>query len=205
MILLPWAGDAPGAFADAPTRIVAAGATCAMVLAAALYTSPAMLHIRGRRAQLIVPGLIALLMAALLLAAAFSDRHGRLALPAGAAGRGAGAALATIGAFLATWAPLHLGSSFGLGTHTSRTEDLKTTGPYRLVRHPRYFGLLLWALGVTLAFRAGIGIPITILIGILLAHRAADEERELRRAFGPSWARYAATTQARIIPLTRSS
>jgi protein-S-isoprenylcysteine O-methyltransferase Ste14 len=76
--------------------------------------------------------------------------------------------------------------------------ELAATGPYAYVRHPQYaafilimFGFLLqWPTLVTLVM-----FPIFTWAYVRLARR---EEAEVRAAFGPAYARYAAVTPAYI-------
>jgi protein-S-isoprenylcysteine O-methyltransferase Ste14 len=57
---------------------------------------------------------------------------------------------------------------------------LVTTGPYRLVRHPIYGGLILLALGASLAFASWLGALASLLLVPLFFVKAAYEEHHLR-------------------------
>ena len=84
----------------------------------------------------------------------------------------------------------------------ARAGQLATTGPYRWVRHPQYDGLLLIMVGFLLQWPT---IPTLVLFPILASmyvRLAASEDREVARAFGPEWERYAAVTPG-FIPRPR--
>jgi protein-S-isoprenylcysteine O-methyltransferase Ste14 len=77
--------------------------------------------------------------------------------------------------------------------------QLMTTGPFAIVRHPRYAGLLLAKLGFSLLFASGFA-WISLLASILLVRRRIRlEEAHLREIFGPSYSSYMETTP-RLIP-----
>ena len=69
-----------------------------------------------------------------------------------------------------------------------------------MMRPSPIWNLLMWALGVAMAFRAGAALPLVAGLGVLLSRRASAEEHDLRRAFGGAWLRYRATTR-QLIPL----
>jgi len=56
-------------------------------------------------------------------------------------------ALAAAGAALAVWARLSLGTNWSARVTIKEQHELVRTGPYALVRHPIYSGLLLMVLG----------------------------------------------------------
>lgn len=77
---------------------------------------------------------------------------------------------------------------------------LITAGPYRLVRHPIYTGML----GLLLATGLAVSNPIALLLAAVLfsigmAIRIRAEEKLLREEFGPEWEAYAGKVPA-VIP-----
>ncbi len=83
-----------------------------------------------------------------------------------------------------------------------REGRLATGGPYAVVRHPQYAGLLLVVVGLLAQWPT---IPTLIMFPVLVIAylRLADaEEREVRATFGSVWDAYAARTP-RFAPLGR--
>lgn len=100
-------------------------------------------------------------------------------------------ALIAVGIAFAWWARLHLGKLWS-GTITAKADHrVVDTGPYRLVRHPIYTGLLLSILA-TMAAKGtvwGIAGAALLLIGIVV--KAKLEESFLRGELGPAYDDYA--------------
>jgi protein-S-isoprenylcysteine O-methyltransferase Ste14 len=76
---------------------------------------------------------------------------------------------------------------------------LVTTGLYRFSRHPSYLGLFILVLGWGLAFRAGVGVVIAVLMLAVVLSRIKAEERLLSETFGPEYSAYRARTW-RLVP-----
>ncbi|UVK52023.1 isoprenylcysteine carboxylmethyltransferase family protein [Mesorhizobium sp. AR02] len=100
-------------------------------------------------------------------------------------------ALIAAGLMFSWWARLHLGRLWS-GTVTAKAEHhVVDTGPYGLVRHPIYTGLLL-AILATMAAKGtvwGIAGAILLIIGIVM--KARLEERFLRSELGTAYDNYA--------------
>ncbi|MDX8497656.1 isoprenylcysteine carboxylmethyltransferase family protein [Mesorhizobium sp. VK4C] len=100
-------------------------------------------------------------------------------------------ALIAVGITFAWWARLHLGKLWS-GTITAKADHrVVDTGPYRLVRHPIYTGLLLSILA-TMAAKGtvwGIAGAALLLVGIVV--KARLEESFLRGELGPAYDDYA--------------
>src|SRR5580658_3952974 len=62
-----------------------------------------------------------------------------------------GLALFAAGLGFAVWARLHIGRNWGTPMSQKDEPELVTSGPYRLVRHPIYSGLLVASLGTAVA------------------------------------------------------
>jgi protein-S-isoprenylcysteine O-methyltransferase Ste14 len=81
----------------------------------------------------------------------------------------------------------------------SNHRQLMTTGPFAIVRHPRYAGLLLAKLGFSLLF-ASVFAWVSLLASILLIRRRIRlEEIHLREIFGPGYNSYTERTP-RLFP-----
>jgi protein-S-isoprenylcysteine O-methyltransferase Ste14 len=76
---------------------------------------------------------------------------------------------------------------------------LATHGLYGVVRHPSYLGMIATGVGWSLAFRAGGGLVVTALIGLVLIRRMDAEERLLGETFGAEYEAYRARTW-RLVP-----
>ena len=103
----------------------------------------------------------------------------------------AGLVLGTASALFAAWAMWSLGRSYGIRTDIFEGHQLKTNGPYALVRHPMYLGIVLYYIGATLVLQSPLLLALTALvIAPYTAIRIAYEERALRTVFGDRYAAY---------------
>ncbi len=135
-----------------------------------------------------------------LLARVFLGRDSPLA-PAGAE-RGfaaAGAALAWAGALLAVWAKLTLGRWFSASFGIKPGHELVTRGPYAVVRHPIYLGLLALGVGLAVAHDSLLTLGIALAYAVPFHLHALIEEQMFARHFGDAWRDYAARVP-RIVP-----
>jgi protein-S-isoprenylcysteine O-methyltransferase Ste14 len=111
-----------------------------------------------------------------------------------------GCVLALAGAALVLWSRAELGSAWSLVPMADQGAGLVTTGPYRLVRHPIYFGLSILALGQAIAFSSWPAIAVVFFAIVpTFAWRAWAEERLLADTFGERYTAYRSRT-GMIIP-----
>jgi protein-S-isoprenylcysteine O-methyltransferase Ste14 len=109
----------------------------------------------------------------------------------------AGATLLLSGLGVAVWARIHIGRNWGMPMTEKDAPELVTSGPYRLVRHPIYSGLLLAVLGTSLV----INIDLLIAFGVMVAYfvySALVEERLLTTSFPTAYPSYRARTKMLI-------
>jgi len=113
---------------------------------------------------------------------------------------GLGLAIVLAGAGLRDWAILSLGHYFRRQVTIEQGQRIVRRGPYRVLRHPSYAGLLLIFAGFGLAFGSWVSAAVVLLIVFAgMLPRIRVEERALARAFGPEYADYAEST-ARVLP-----
>ena len=113
---------------------------------------------------------------------------------------GLGITLALAGVALRGWAILTLGRYFRREVTIEPGQAIIRRGPYRLLRHPSYAGLLLIYGGFGLALGSWVSAAVAALIMFAgMLPRIRVEEQALERAFGPDYLSYANAT-ARIIP-----
>lgn len=111
-----------------------------------------------------------------------------------------GAVLAWLGLLLRWWSFVTLGRYFTLVVMTSEDQPVVDRGPYRLLRHPSYSGLLLIFAGVGLMLGNWVSaVGAVALISIALIYRLRREERALSAALGDRYREFAAG-RARLIP-----
>jgi protein-S-isoprenylcysteine O-methyltransferase Ste14 len=104
------------------------------------------------------------------------------------------------GIALRQWSFRTLGRYFTYFVQTSADQPVIATGPYRLVRHPSYTGLLLIfvALGLFIGNWAALA-AVTVAATAALVFRVRVEERALLDTLGDAYRDYAATRE-RLIP-----
>jgi protein-S-isoprenylcysteine O-methyltransferase Ste14 len=72
-------------------------------------------------------------------------------------------------------------------------------GPYRLIRHPMYAGILALILFTPLALGSWVALPVFLLLVPILVVRLVNEEKLLRRDL-PGYSDYCVRTRFRMIP-----
>lgn len=77
-----------------------------------------------------------------------------------------------------------------------RTGALVTRGPYAVVRHPQYIGLLLMIVGALVQWPTLVTAVMAPLLAVTYLRLAGREERALRERFGAAYEKYARRTPA---------
>jgi protein-S-isoprenylcysteine O-methyltransferase Ste14 len=109
-----------------------------------------------------------------------------------------GAALTLAGIAIAVWARVYLGSNWGQPQTLRNDHELVTNGPYHLVRHPIYMGIVLALLGTALAYG-----PFWFILffgaGAFFVYSTYIEERDLSARFPDAYSAYRSRTN-RLVP-----
>lgn len=126
----------------------------------------------------------------LILSMPYCDRHDILTMPESSSLRWSGLALVAAGFILITWTTVELGRQYSIYITLQQNHRLITSGPYRYIRHPRYLGVMMVALGLALLFRSWIALVALPFLIALLIFRLSDEEKLLQAEFGGQWEAY---------------
>lgn len=106
----------------------------------------------------------------------------------------AGAVLALTGALFAAWAKARLGRHFSPQLGVQQGHRLITSGPYAVVRHPIYLGLIDFIIGTALFLNDVALFGVGILFVFYFWTQIRIEEPMLERHFGDAWRTYRART-----------
>ena len=109
-----------------------------------------------------------------------------------------GAAVTIAGILFAVWAREHLGRNWSHSVTIKQDHELITTGPYAVVRHPIYTGILTGFLGMAIAISQVRGFIVFGLIFLAFWIKLRMEEEWMRSQFGETYARYARRTAALV-------
>jgi protein-S-isoprenylcysteine O-methyltransferase Ste14 len=111
-----------------------------------------------------------------------------------------GTVIGWLGLLLRWWSFVTLGQYFTVVLKTSEDQPVVDRGPYRVLRHPSYSGLLLAFAGCVLLLGNWVGAAGSLaLVLTALLYRIRIEERALDAALGQRYRVYAAG-RARLVP-----
>lgn len=105
-----------------------------------------------------------------------------------------GIGLCGLGLALAVWARLHLADNWGVPMSLRDQHELITSGPYAVLRHPIYTGLLIALLGSAFA-EGSISFALFIVFAIYFTYCAHREDRALSEKFAPRYDEYRRRTK----------
>jgi protein-S-isoprenylcysteine O-methyltransferase Ste14 len=172
---------------------------CAVWLAAALKVKrPAYTERPDSRIGHVLT--IAIAMALLFSGRVRAGILGMRVVPPSGAAAAIALALTAAGILLALWARLYLGTNWSAIVAIKQDHSLVRTGPYRLVRHPIYAGILTGMLGNAIGFgEAGCFLGVAIAFAAFLA-KARLEDTFLDGRFGAAHRLYRRQVKS-LIPL----
>jgi protein-S-isoprenylcysteine O-methyltransferase len=112
----------------------------------------------------------------------------------------AGVTLVVAGLILRWWAIIILGRFFSVDVTIEKDHQLVERGPFRVVRHPSYTGVLLAFVGLALSLGNWAALLVILIpIGAAFVHRMNVEEDALSKALGPRYIEYMKRTK-RLLP-----
>lgn len=108
-------------------------------------------------------------------------------------------ALVVLGAAFAVWARLTIGTNWSGNVTLKENHELVVSGPYRLVRHPIYTGLISMGIGTALIYAEPTGF-LAVAAGIVVfALRIPQEEKLMVETFPDQYPEYRRRVKA-VIP-----
>ena len=107
---------------------------------------------------------------------------------------GLGLVLFVAGLAFAIWARIHIGRNWGTPMSRKHEPELVTSGPYRLVRHPIYTGILIAGIGTAVAL-SWVWLVAVGLAGVYFVYSATVEERNMIEQFPDVYAGYRRSTK----------
>ncbi len=119
-------------------------------------------------------------------------------LPLGAWCFWSGATVTAGGLLFSVRARRHLGKNWSQAVTVKEGHELITSGPYALVRHPIYTGLLLAFIGCAVARGEWRGLLAVVLVFVALWRKLRLEEKWMRAQFGESYEAYSRRVAALV-------
>ncbi len=108
----------------------------------------------------------------------------------------AGVVVTVTGLAFAVWARRHIGRNWSAIVTLKQGHELVTSGPYALVRHPIYTGLLFGFLGSAIALGQWRGLLAEAILYLALLRKYRLEERWMRERFGAAYDDYCRRVKA---------
>ena len=113
------------------------------------------------------------------------------------------AALTAAGLLFTWWARIHLGRLWSDLVVKKAGHRVVDTGPYRLVRHPIYLGLIVAAFATAIEKGTSFGLLGAAIITVAFCTKALREERFLRAELGKDMYDAYARKTAMLVPFVR--
>jgi len=109
-----------------------------------------------------------------------------------------GAAVTIAGLLFAVWARQYLGRNWSSSVTIKHDHELIITGPYAVVRHPIYTGILTGFLGMAITMGQVRGLIVLALFFLAFWLKLRREEQYMRSQFGDVYVAYAQHTAALV-------
>lgn len=109
-----------------------------------------------------------------------------------------GAVITVSGLLFAVWAREHLGRNWSRSVTIKQDHELITTGPYAVLRHPIYTGILAGFLGLAIAISEVRGFVAVALVFLVFGVKLSMEEKWMHSQFGETYAAYVHRTAALV-------
>jgi len=107
---------------------------------------------------------------------------------------GVGLVLFALGLGFAIWARVHIGRNWGTPMMRKAEPELVTSGPYHLVRHPIYSGILVAGVGTAIAL-GWWWLTAVVVAGVYFLYSATVEERYMTEQFPDNYPAYKRSTK----------
>ncbi len=102
--------------------------------------------------------------------------------------------------FFFSWSAWILGKTFFRNDGKSAELKIVKTGPYAVIRHPRYLAVIAWSLSTALVFNNIAALLLAVIVTWIVGMKAHDEETFMELEFGEDWIAYKRDTY-RFLPL----
>jgi len=110
----------------------------------------------------------------------------------------AGLALYVLAKIWQMWTDSYLEAYF-VGDKSPRSQTVMNRGPFRLIRHPRYAGVIAGKVGCALIFASVFGWLLALAWTVVYTRKVGQEEIHMQKLLGESYREYSRKT-ARLIP-----
>ena len=109
-----------------------------------------------------------------------------------------GAVLTAAGLLFTVWARVHIGTNWSGIVTVKENHELIQSGPYGIVRHPIYTGLLVAIVGSGIARGEWRGVIAVVIVLWAFSRKLQTEERYMREQFGDAYRTYSKRVPALI-------
>jgi protein-S-isoprenylcysteine O-methyltransferase Ste14 len=114
----------------------------------------------------------------------------------------AAALITTLGLLFTVWARIHLGHNWSETVTIKRGHELIASGPYAIVRHPIYTGLIVAFIGSAMARGEWCSVSAVFIAWAALWRKLRLEERWMVERFGEQYIAYCRCVPA-LVPFSR--